>query len=144
MISTGRLLASCWRDPKTVHHELTSHLALLLLLRMKGMHWGKSLASFEIKKKSQGLRGVQIQVRVTANSMLAKEDPEAGRTCQSQHPEASVFLFIFPLNMLSSPFFYSLVISVWSSSFRNFLSLLWHVNKKRRVTPITHLYNSAS
>lgn len=45
-----------------LYHELMSHLALLLLLRMKGMHWVKSLESLEIKKSLKGLEGFRFRL----------------------------------------------------------------------------------
>lgn len=57
MISASQSLASCRRDPKTLYHELMSHLALFLLLRVKCVLWVKRLASFEMKRESQGPEG---------------------------------------------------------------------------------------
>lgn len=57
----------------------------------------KWLPSFEILKKSQWIRGVQIQVRFTAKGMLAKEDPEAGRTWLISASRTFSLTFHFPL-----------------------------------------------
>lgn len=40
------------------------------------MYWVERLASFKIKRESQGLRGVQTKVRFIASGVLAKKDPE--------------------------------------------------------------------
>lgn len=92
MISTDQSLTSCWRDLKTLYYELMGHLALFLLLKVKCVHWLKRLACFEIRRESQGLRGL--------DSVLAKEDPVAGRTWLISASK-TFLLFTSPLNMLS-------------------------------------------
>ena len=78
-----------------------------------------SKEAVKLRNEERGSRtgGLQAQVSLTADGVLAKEDPEAGRTQVTMASRTFSFTFRFPLECA---FLCTLRIYVWSSCFRNF------------------------
>lgn len=84
-----------------------------------------SKEAVKLRNEERGSRtgGLQAQVSLTADGVLAKEDPEAGRTQVTVASRTFSFTFHFPFERA---FLCTLRIYVWSSCFRNFFPLLTH------------------